>query len=119
MGVLTVPLKAATRVPFRLIYTATGLPKTDAAFGDITCYIQKQATPPAAFAVLVGKFFVNDQAKLPGDYDLLFAAADLDTLGYFKYYVSCAACITYPGIVQVSATEQLLNNRLDLSLIHI
>jgi hypothetical protein len=81
-----------TTVPVRLRAIVDGSALTGVTYDQVTCYIQKQGGASAAKAVTVGNWVEVDATHMPGEYDLTLLAGDLDTLGWFKYYVS------YPGV---------------------
>ena len=93
-----------TKVPVRLRAVVDGSPLTGVTYLQATVYIQKYGGASISKPLGPSDWIEVDAVNMPGEYDLVLQAGDLDTLGFFKYAVAqIGISMTYPGLMQVVA----------------
>lgn len=93
---------SSIKVPVRLRAVVDGSALSGVTFAQVVIYIQKHGGVSAVKPVGPVDWVEIDPVNMPGEYDLLLSAGDVDTVGFFKYFVSFPGIsLVYPGLLQI------------------
>lgn len=92
------------KVPVRLRAVVDGSPLSGVTYSQVVVYIQKHGGSSAVKTLAPADWVEIDATNMPGEYDMLLATGEVDTLGFFKYIVVYPGISTYyAGLMQVVA----------------
>jgi hypothetical protein len=92
------------RVPVRLRAVVDGSPLPGVTYQQATVYLAKQGGPAVAKVLGPTDWYEIDGTNMPGEYDLVLSASDVNTLGFLRYDVTYTGIsMHYAGLVQVVA----------------
>jgi hypothetical protein len=79
------------------LFDAAGSPVNGLTFGDLVLVIRKEGASGFTTKILSGANFFDRSGVTPGNYAILFSAADFDTLGNFRYRITPVTPGTFVG----------------------
>ena len=81
---------------------SAGAPVTGLAFGDVVVKYSKEGDNSLTTKTIIAspvEWFEIGQ----GLYEILFRTGELNTIGFFKYFVTSGSALQYPGLAEISA----------------
>lgn len=79
------------------LFDSVGSPVNGLAFGDVLLTIRKEGASGFTTKTLSGANFFDRSGVTPGNYAIMFSAADFDTLGTFRYRLTAVVSGTFVG----------------------